>query len=228
MDQLVRRILQSTCDAETHEVRDEIYRKVAAMSPDMPYRMAVVLLFSGAITITAYHRLQAARSGESFDRRQEGLLLAIVLRLAGLALFATTLLYLVRPSAVQFSSLPLPDWLRWSGAGLGAAGVALLYATLTNLGKNLTDTVALRDAATLVTTGPYRWVRHPFYVSTALLILGVSLLTANWFIAACGVVVVSLLVLRTPTEEQKLIERFGDAYRQYIATTGRFFPKLGR
>ena len=197
------------------------------MSDDMPYRMAVVLLFAGAITITAYHRLQAARSGERFDHRQEGLLLAVVLRLAGLTLFATTLLYLVRPEAVAFASLPLAAGLRWSGAGLGAGGVALLYATLTNLGRNLTDTVALRDAATLVTTGPYRWVRHPFYVSTALLILGVSLLTANWLVAACGVVVITLLVLRTPTEEQKLIERFGEAYRQYMATTGRFLPRLG-
>jgi protein-S-isoprenylcysteine O-methyltransferase Ste14 len=198
-----------------------------AMSDDMPYRMAVVLLFAGAITITAYHRLQAARSGERFDRRQEGLALAVVLRLAGLALFATTLLYLVRPETVEFSSLPLPAWLRWSGAGFGAGGVVLLYATLTNLGKNLTDTVDVRDAATLVTTGPYRWVRHPFYVSAALLMLGVSLLAANWLIALCGAVVLMMLGLRTPKEEAKLIERFGDDYRAYMATTGRFFPKLG-
>jgi protein-S-isoprenylcysteine O-methyltransferase Ste14 len=197
------------------------------MSPDMPYRMAVVLLFAGAITITAYHRLQAARSGERFDRRQEGLLLAVVLRLAGLSLFATTLLFLVRPSAVEFSSLPLAAWVRWSGAGFGAGGVVLLYATLTNLGKNLTDTVDLRDAATLVTTGPYRWVRHPFYVSAALLILGVSLLAANWLIALCGAVVLMMLGLRTPKEEAKLIERFGNDYRAYMVTTGRFFPKLG-
>lgn len=197
------------------------------MSDDMPYRMAVLLLFAAALSIAVYHRLQAARSGERFDRRQEGLLLAVVLRLAGLALFATTLFYLLRPAAVAFASLPLAEWLRWSGAGFGASGVALLYATLTNLGKNLTDTVSLRDAATLVTTGPYRWVRHPFYVSAALLMLGVSLLTANWLIAACGAVVIMMLVIRTPKEEQKLVERFGNAYRQYMATTGRFFPKLG-
>lgn len=197
------------------------------MSLDMPYRMAVLLLFAAAISIAAYHRLQAARSGERFDRRQEGLLMAVALRLAGLALMASTLIFLVRPEAVAFSSLPLAAWLRWSGACFGAGGVVLLYATLTNLGKNLTDTVSLRDAATLVTTGPYRWVRHPFYVAAALLMLGVSVLAANWLIAACGAVVITLLVLRTPTEEQKLIERFGDAYRQYMVTTGRFFPKLG-
>jgi protein-S-isoprenylcysteine O-methyltransferase Ste14 len=37
-----------------------------------------------------------------------------------------------------------------------------------------------------------------------------------------------LLALRTPKEEQRLIDRFGDDYRQYMAQTGRFLPKLGR
>jgi protein-S-isoprenylcysteine O-methyltransferase Ste14 len=37
---------------------------------------------------------------------------------------------------------------------------------------------------------------------------------------------VVLLVVRTRKEEQKLIERFGDAYRRYMAQTGRFLPRL--
>ncbi len=93
------------------------------------------------------------------------------------------------------------------------------------MGKNLTDTVHVRADATLVTSGPYRWVRHPYYVSTALLIASVTLLTANWFIGLSGLVCLALLVLRTPKEEQKLIERFGDDYRRYMETTGRFLPR---
>ena len=85
-----------------------------------------------------------------------------------------------------------------------------MYWTLTNLGKNLTDTVATRRDATLVTSGPYHFVRHPFYVTAALLMAGVALLSANWFIGACGLAGIVLLVARTPKEEEKLVEKFGD------------------
>jgi protein-S-isoprenylcysteine O-methyltransferase Ste14 len=103
-----------------------------------------------------------------------------------------------------------------------------MYWTLSNLGKNLTDTVVTRAEATLVTDGPYRWVRHPFYVTAALLMASVTLLTANWLIGLSSIVVLALLAIRTPKEEQMLIERFGQQYRDYMAKTGRFIPRIGR
>lgn len=101
-----------------------------------------------------------------------------------------------------------------------------MYWTLSSLGKNLTDTIVTRDQATLVTNGPYRFVRHPFYVTAALLLVSITLLTASWFIGISGILVLALLAIRTPKEEQMLINRFGQQYRDYIATTGRYFPKL--
>jgi len=38
-------------------------------------------------------------------------------------------------------------------------------------------------------------------------------------------VVLGLLVVRTRTEEEKLVARFGDAYRAYMMQTGRFVPR---
>ena len=52
------------------------------------------------------------------------------------------------------------------------------------------------------------------------------MLAANWLIGLCSLVVLTLLAIRTPKEEQMLIERFGDDYRNYMATTGRFLPRL--
>jgi protein-S-isoprenylcysteine O-methyltransferase Ste14 len=106
--------------------------------------------------------------------------------------------------------------------------LGLILWTLTSLGRNLTDTVVTRVHATLVTTGPYRFVRHPFYVSVGLLMFAVTLLTANGFIGLSGLLVLILLVARTPNEEQKLLEKFGDPYRDYLATTGRFWSRLRR
>lgn len=195
---------------------------------DAPYRIALSIMFVVAVSITLYHRLQAAKTREKFDRRQEGLLLAIVLRLAGFCLWVATLMYVIRPATMSWASVPVPNGLRWSGAVFGLAGVGLMYWTLSNLGKNLTDTVSTRRDATLVTSGPYRHVRHPFYITVALLMLAASLLSANWFIAACGLVVMALLNSRTTKEEGKLVEKFGEPYREYMRRTGRFVPRFGR
>ena len=146
-------------------------------------------------------------------------------RLAG-ALFAA---YLMKPAWVSWSSLILPDWSRWAGASLGLLVVPpLLFWTFHSLGKNLTDTVVTRRDHTLVTDGPYRWVRHPFYVVVTLWGLSLSLLAANWLLALLGGAAVTMLVIRSRVEEAKLADRFGDEYRAYARRTGRFFPSLGR
>jgi protein-S-isoprenylcysteine O-methyltransferase Ste14 len=104
--------------------------------------------------------------------------------------------------------------------------LALLAWTLRGLGRNLTDTVVTRRAATLVTHGAYRWVRHPFYLCMALVIFGNALMAANWFMLAAGAVVLSFIAVRTKTEEEKLVARFGDDYRSYMRRTGRFVPRF--
>jgi protein-S-isoprenylcysteine O-methyltransferase Ste14 len=73
-----------------------------------------------------------------------------------------------------------------------AIACGLLVWTLLCLGKNLTDTVVTRQTHTLVIHGPYRWLRHPFYDSAALLALALSLITANRFFFVTGVVLPSV------------------------------------
>ena len=108
---------------------------------------------------------------------------------------------------------------------IGLWGVLLVW-TFRNLGKNLTDTVVTRKEHTLVTTGPYRYVRHPFYLAFVIAVVGGSIVASNWFLFLAGMVPFGFLVARTRIEEQKLVERFGDEYRQYQERTGQFFPRL--
>jgi len=136
--------------------------------------------------------------------------------------------YMINPRSMEWSSIGLPTWLRWAGVGAGLLAMPLLLWTLVNLGRNLTDTVVTRRVHTMVSTGPYRWVRHPFYVAVALCAVANGLAAANWFLLVAGCVVVTLLVVRTRTEEEKLLQRFGDSYRTYIEQTGRFLPKFRR
>ena len=94
------------------------------------------------------------------------------------------------------------------------------------LGGNLTDTVVTREHHTLVVNGPYRFVRHPFYVAVGLWTTAFSVMAANWFLLAGSLAVLALLVIRTNAEEARLVARFGDAYQEYMTRTGRFLPKL--
>ena len=176
-------------------------------------------------SITIYYRRKAA-SGEKISHREEGYLFAVILRMAGVCLWISTFAYLLAPKSIHWASMPLPAWIRWGGVVGGGACSWLMYWTLSNLGGNLTDTVVTRNNAVLITKGPYKWVRHPFYVTAALLMGSATLISANWAIGVSSVVVLVLLAIRTPNEEQKLIERFGEDYRQYMRTTGRFLPRL--
>ena len=195
------------------------------MTGEDAFRGALLFLVLLSVAVAGYHRFQATRSGEQISRRGEGWLLFLAIRLSGVLLLAATVLYLAQKEWTRWASLPLPAALRGAGAALGLCSVLLLYWTLSTLGKNLTDTVAVRTNHTLVTHGPYRWVRHPYYLTTLLLVIACFLLAANWFIGLAGLLLFALLAVRTPLGEQQLVERFGDEYRVYMRRTGRFLPR---
>jgi len=118
------------------------------MPSELPFRISLVVVMLLTMTVTAYHRWRAAKSGEKISHKEEGYLFASVLRLAGLLLLISTLGYLLYPASVQWAAMPLPTWLRWFGVALGAGCSALMYWMLSSLGKNLTDTVVTRAKAT--------------------------------------------------------------------------------
>jgi protein-S-isoprenylcysteine O-methyltransferase Ste14 len=196
------------------------------MNGDQTFRFALVVLAFIVLPVLVYHRIRSQATGESLDRRQEGLFILFTLRLVGAATWLGVLAYMIDPDWMMWSSVGVPEWLRWAGVVVGVMGGSLLVWTLPNLGKNLTDTVVTRRNHTLVFSGPYHWVRHPFYDALALYLAGNAIAAANWFLLLTGGGVVALLVIRTRTEEEKLILRFGDSYRAYVGRTGRFLPRI--
>ena len=198
------------------------------MDHEQTFRIILILGSVVILPIGAWHRIKAQATGEKLDRRQEGLFILFTLRPTAAAGMVGLIVYMIDPSLMAWSSAPLPTWLRWLGVVLGIIAGLLLTATFRTLGKNLTDTVVTRAEHFLVTSGPYQWVRHPFYVAFLLAVTANSLVTANWFLALTGGIAFGLIVLRTRTEEEKLIERFGEEYLEYMERTGRFFPKRVR
>ena len=197
------------------------------MADEQTFRSILIIFSLLLFPVMIYHRLKSQTTGESLDRWQEGRLILFTLRPIGIATMLGLLAYMINPEWMAWSSMPLPAWLRSAGVALGLFAGALLVWTLRNLGKNLTDTVVTRREHTLVMKGPYRFVRHPFYDAVASAVVANSLVAANWFLLAGGILTVALIVLRTGREEERLLARFGDSYRAYMARTGRFLPKIG-
>jgi protein-S-isoprenylcysteine O-methyltransferase Ste14 len=78
----------------------------------------------------------------------------------------------------------------------------------------------------LVTSGPYRWVRHPLYSTAIAVMLLWPTMTVN--LAAFFAVSIAYFYFGSMPEEQKLIEEFGDAYRRYQQVVPRLIPRPGR
>ncbi len=79
---------------------------------------------------------------------------------------------------------------------------------------------------TLLRHGPYRWVRHPMYLSFLLIPVG-HVLLAQHYLALLGLSLVANLK-GLAKEEAELGRLFGDAHRDYCRRTGALFPKLRR
>ena len=197
------------------------------MIVDETFRWIFVMILVGFLPFGLYHRIRSNMSREKLDRWQEGAFILFGLRLSGLPWFIGGIFWMIDPKLMAWASVPIPLWLRWCGFALIAIWGALFVWTFQTLGKNLTDTVVTRKEHMLVTTGPYRYVRHPFYLAFAIALVGASIVTANWFLFVSGLLPFAFLVARTRIEEEKLVERFGDEYREYMQKTGRFWPRLG-
>jgi protein-S-isoprenylcysteine O-methyltransferase Ste14 len=78
----------------------------------------------------------------------------------------------------------------------------------------------------LVTSGPYRWVRHPLYSCMILVLALWPQMTVN--LAAFFAVSTAYFYLGSIPEEDKLIEEFGDAYRRYQQVVPRLIPRPWR
>lgn len=188
--------------------------------------VAAVILFSGT-GISIYHRRKADKeTGESLPRSADGNAMMTVIKVFGLILWLSPLVYLVNPAWMTWSKLGLPDWTRILGIGIGALCVGGIYWLFSSIGTGITPVSATRKEHRLSTSGPYHWVRHPLYTVGSSFYISFGLMSDNWFIITMGILAFIAMAVRTPKEEANLIEKFGDEYRNYMKRTGRFLPKL--
>lgn len=197
------------------------------MSSEQPFRWLFIAIFVAAFSMSGYFRYKARQGGDVIPRAREGTLSILLRLLFAIPLYLSVLAYMVHPNWMAWSAVSLPAWLRWTAAVLGLGMLPLLYWVLRILGSNISETVLTKERHTLVTEGPYRWVRHPLYTVATAAFLSLGILAANWFIMLMAVlVIIGMALVVIPREEAQLLEKFGDSYREYRKRTGKLTPRL--
>jgi protein-S-isoprenylcysteine O-methyltransferase Ste14 len=116
-------------------------------------------------------------------------------------------------------------WTLVIGAGVALAGVALRSWAVWTLGRYFRREVTIEADQPLITTSPFRWVRHPAYAGNLLTYGGLGLALGSWVSAAVVLTVALIGVLpRIKVEERTLEQAFGPAYIGYEAATARLIP----
>jgi protein-S-isoprenylcysteine O-methyltransferase Ste14 len=135
------------------------------------------------------------------------------------ALQFTAIVVIAWPFAAQPAG-QLP-WLAISGLGVLVGVYTLAHNRLGNFGVYPEP---VPDAC-LVTTGPYRWIRHPMYASLLLFMLGIALYRHAWPNYIGMGMLAAAIYGKMHSEEKHLHSKFAD-YADYVKRTHRLLPKI--
>jgi protein-S-isoprenylcysteine O-methyltransferase Ste14 len=146
----------------------------------------------------------------------------VVANLSAFGLFIPSLLIF---SGSSEASMAVP--LAMAGCLLALAGASLVLSSRARLGPAWSFVPKADQATGLVTTGPYRLVRHPIYGGLALLAVGQALAFGSWpalFIVLSGIL--PTFAWRARAEERLLSRTFGERYEVYRQRTKMIIPYL--
>lgn len=114
-------------------------------------------------------------------------------------------LLLMPLDAARFHWLPMPAALQVLGAALLLGSFYLFFLTFRE-NSYLSPVVRIQSerGQTVVSTGPYRYVRHPMYAAFVVFALGTSLLLGSWYGLLVGAILVLAMARRAVLEERTL------------------------
>ncbi len=169
----------------------------------------IMVFFLGALAI-------AALSFRHFSRPEsEGFLRTLAI----LALWASLVISLPWWSRDVLSIRQIISWIALAaGLILAISALSLLLTARSHGGKT--------PGPRLVTSGPYRYIRHPLYASMILIAWGLALKSGSWLAALSSLAATGFLYLTARREEDTNFDRFGEEYERYLAATRMFVPGL--
>ena len=124
--------------------------------------------------------------------------------------------------------LPWPGGLAWpavAGIALIIAGIGLRAWSITTLGRFFQYQITIQPSHQVVTSGPYRHLRHPAYTAIALILAGIALACDDvWSLAAAAALGGTGLAVRIRAEERQLTQALGAEYQHFAAGRKRLVP----
>jgi protein-S-isoprenylcysteine O-methyltransferase Ste14 len=109
------------------------------------------------------------------------------------------------------------------GLILTVAGMGFLVWGRQHLGSNWSQTVSAKEGHELVTSGPYRYVRHPMYTGGLVACIGSAIVAGGVFVFLL-VVLGAVFLWRVRAEDQLMARQFPDAFPAYAARTKALIP----
>jgi protein-S-isoprenylcysteine O-methyltransferase Ste14 len=190
-----------------------------------------LIFFANLIWVRYSSRETAGKKSANRVARQERRWHIFALALFAPLWFGGIILYALFPGWIRFFSIPLPAWFRLTMAGAAALSIPFTLWGYRTLGKNWVHALepsqfVQRKGETLVTSGPYHYVRNPIYLGAFTFIISLALVASNWFLLVPDIFIIIIVYLQIDGEEKMLLARFGDEYRAYMKRTPRLIPTI--
>lgn len=117
---------------------------------------------------------------------------------------------------------------------LFAAGVLLMFLgsllrryCWRTLGEYFTGDVSVKPDQPIISSGPYRLLRHPSYTAGMMMYIGIGLALGSWFsLALLTITTVATYSYRVLVEERVLLDALGEPYDAYLKGRKRFIPYI--
>jgi protein-S-isoprenylcysteine O-methyltransferase Ste14 len=171
---------------------------------------AWIFMLLEVLTFPLFTRIATGRAPEVEGKSQ----VSALSRTARITLYSSKIIYI--PAFIYSIFLPLKLGTVWFYVGLPIILMGFITGIIVILNW------AASPPGEPVTNGLYRYSRHPMYVTSFIFFLGVSIATASWVFLLFTILLIAASFYFAPLEEQSCLEKYGDAYREYMKKTPKY------
>ena len=126
---------------------------------------------------------------------------------------------------IDLITISLPEWFKLGVLTFSVLGIIIIVLSFYQLGSNLSPFPSPVKNADLITTGIFKYLRHPIYTGILLILFSVAIYNTSEYKLIICILLLILFQFKSKYEESRLIANF-ENYKDYMKDTGKFIPKL--